>query len=96
MTKPPIFEFQLFVARNTENSVQALSNLSALCRAHLPNRYKIEVIDVTSQPSRAMAEHIRMTPTLVKLSPLPRQRIVGTLQQTERVLRALGLEPGAA
>jgi circadian clock protein KaiB len=96
MTKPAMFDFKLFVARDTENSVQALSNLTALCHAHLPHRYKIEVIDVTAQPNRAMAENIRMTPTLLKLSPLPMQRIVGTLQQTERILRALGLPSSSA
>jgi circadian clock protein KaiB len=89
------FEFQLFVARDTQNSMEALSNLTLLCHAHLPGRHKIEVIDVTVDPERAMAANIRMTPTLLKIYPLPAQRIIGTLQQTGRVLLALGLDPGA-
>jgi circadian clock protein KaiB len=37
-----------------------------------------------------------MTPTLIKLSPGPIQKIVGTLSQTQTVLLALGLDPIAA
>ena len=90
-----MYEFRLFVARDTKNSAEAISNLSALCRAHLKNRHSIEIVDVTSQPARALAEDIRMTPTLIKVGPRPCQRIVGTLQQTRRVLLALGLDPSA-
>jgi hypothetical protein len=32
-----------------------------------------------------------MTPTLVRLEPEPMRRVVGTLQETERVVAALGL-----
>jgi len=32
-----------------------------------------------------------MTPTLVQLAPLPERTLVGTLSQTQLVLRALGL-----
>jgi circadian clock protein KaiB len=37
-------------------------------------------------------EGIRMTPTLLRLAPLPIRRIVGTLVDTERVLETLGLD----
>jgi circadian clock protein KaiB len=43
-------------------------------------------------PKRALADGILMTPTLMKLSPLPARRVVGTLSQTEPVLQALGLK----
>jgi len=92
MTRPVVFKFQLYVAGNAQNSAQAVSNLAALCRAHLPGRHEIEVIDVFREPKRALAEGIFMTPTLVKLAPSPVRRIVGTLSQTEPVLQALGLE----
>ncbi len=37
-----------------------------------------------------------MTPTLIKLAPLPLRRIVGTLSQTQTVLEALGLQATVA
>jgi circadian clock protein KaiB len=94
MTRSAVFRFRLYVAQGTPNSAQALANLNALCRIHLSGRYHIEVINVLTDQHRALADEIRMTPTLLKLSPGSVQRMVGTLGQTQRVLQALGLDPG--
>jgi len=83
----------LYVADDTQNSVVAVDNLTAICKAHLPGRHEIEVVDVFKQPDRALADHVFMTPTLIRLAPLPVRRIVGTLSQQEKVLHALGLGP---
>jgi circadian clock protein KaiB len=92
MKRHPVFKFQLYTAEDTQNSAQAFANLLGICKTYLADHYEIEVIDVFQNPQRALADDIRMTPTLVKLSPHPRQRIVGTLAQTQRVLTALGIE----
>jgi circadian clock protein KaiB len=86
------FKFRLYVAGGAQNSAQAVANLNALCRAYLPERYEIEVVDVFREPKRALVDGILMTPTLVRLAPLPTRKIVGTLSQTAPVLQALGLE----
>ena len=87
-----LFKFRLYVADQTPNSVLALTNLTALCRTYLPNRYQIEVIDVFRKPKPAVADGIFMTPALVRLAPSPIVHIVGTLSQTQETLGALGLE----
>jgi circadian clock protein KaiB len=87
-----MFKFRLFVAGDTLNSARAVANLKALCRDHLPDRHEIEIVDVFREPKRALVDGIFMTPTLVKLSPAPAKKIVGTLSQTETVLQALELE----
>ncbi len=92
MNRRALFKFRLYVAGDALNSAQALANLNAFCREHLPDRHEIEVVDVFRQPERALAERIFMTPTLVKLAPSPVQAIVGTLSRTQTVLQALGLE----
>lgn len=86
-----MYKFRLYVAGDALNSAQALANLAALCRAHLPDQHEIDVVDVFREPQRALADGIFLTPTLVKLAPLPTRRIVGTLSQTGVVLQALGL-----
>jgi len=96
MSRRALFRFRLFVAGDTLNSAQALANLAALCRAHLPDRHAIEVVDVFREPKRALRDGIFMTPTLVKLAPSPARTIVGTLSRTQPVLQALGLESVAA
>jgi circadian clock protein KaiB len=96
MSRASQFKFRLYVAGDAHNSTQAVSNLKALCRTHLPDRHHIEVVNVFREPKRALADGIFMTPTLVKVAPAPGQRIVGTLSQREPLLEALGLEPRAA
>jgi circadian clock protein KaiB len=96
MARRALFKFRLYVAADTLNSAQAVANLNALCRAHLPGRHEIEIVDVFEEPQRALAENIRMTPTLLKLEPSPARRIIGSLAKTQLVLDTLGLETGLA
>lgn len=96
MSRHALFKFRLYVAGDALNSAQAVSNLTALCRLHLVDRHETEVVDVFREPQRALADGIFMTPTLVKLTPSPTRRIVGTLSQTQPVLQALGLEVAGA
>lgn len=86
-----MYKFRLYVASDSLNSAQAVSNLNALCKAHLAGNHEIEVVDVFKDPARALAEGIRMTPTLLKLTPAPARRIIGTLVEVDRVLDTLGL-----
>ncbi|HEX7830304.1 MAG TPA: circadian clock KaiB family protein [Thermoanaerobaculia bacterium] len=88
------FSFRLYIAGDAPNSLQAIANLTQLCKTHLPDRHDIEVVDVLLDPKRALTESIFLTPTLVTDSPYPGHRIVGTLSNTEPILQILGL--GAA
>lgn len=94
MTQAPRFEFRLYIAGGESNSAQAVANLDALCRAHLAGRHEIEIVDVLLHPKRALEDGVFMTPTLIQRAPPPGRTFVGTLSQTEPVLKALGL--GAA
>jgi circadian clock protein KaiB len=91
MSCSAVYSFRLYIAGDTVNSTQAVANLSTLCRTYLPERHKIEIVDVFREPQRALEERILMTPTLIKLGPKPAGRIIGTLSQTQLVLQALGL-----
>jgi circadian clock protein KaiB len=90
-----MFRFRLYVAGDAQNSVDAIANLTAICRKYLPDRYDIEIMDVFLVPARALADGIFLTPTLVKLAPAPIRRIIGSLSHTGLVLQALGLEASA-
>lgn len=89
---PVRFHFQLYVADHASNSMQAVSNLRAICKTHLPNKHHIEIVNVFEEPERALAEMVFMTPTLVVLEPSPVRRLIGNLSETSVVLRTLGLE----
>src|ERR1700710_207320 len=69
MSRPTLFSFTLYVAGDTQNSVQAIANLNAICAEHLAGRHETEIVDVFREPERALTDGILMTPTLMKLSP---------------------------
>lgn len=85
------YAFRLYIAGEAGNSTQALANLKALCRSHLAGRHSIEVVDVFREPGRALADGIFMTPTLLRLAPLPLRKVVGTLSDTATLMQALDL-----
>lgn len=91
MTIPARYKFRLYVAGDSPNSAKAIANLRALCTEVLLDRHDIEVVDVLREPLRALEDNILLTPMLVKLSPLPTRKIVGSLIQREPVMQALGL-----
>lgn len=86
--------FRLYVAGETPNSARAMANLQSICQEHLQGHCKIEVVDILQEPLRALSEGVLVTPTLVRLSPLPARTIVGDLSEPAAVLLALGLEGG--
>ncbi len=81
----------LYVAEGAPNSQKAVANLAAICKGLPLQSFALEVIDVLTDPMRALADGILVTPSLNKLSPSPSARLVGNLSDTGTVLRALGL-----
>jgi circadian clock protein KaiB len=88
----PTYVLKLYIADKAPNSVRARGNLRAFCRSHLPDSHQVEIIDVFADPARALAEGIFMTPTLIKLLPLPVRRIVGNLSDPGAIREALDME----
>ena len=86
---------RLYIAGNAPNSVQAIANLEAICREHLKDGYKLEIVDVFEQPVRALADGVLVTPSLAKVSPAPVANVVGNLSDKSNVLLALGIEEKA-
>lgn len=83
------YKFRLYVAGNSPNSIQAKTNLIALCQAHLADRYEIEVVDVQKEPLSALNDSIFITPTLVIILPAPIRKIIGSLNEMQPVLNIL-------
>jgi len=82
----------LYIANSAPNSVRAIANLEAICKEHLKDNFKLEIIDVLEYPLRALADGIVVTPSLAKMSPSPAAKIIGNLSDKSSVLRALGIQ----
>jgi len=80
---------RLYVAGNAPNSLQAIVNAKLMCDRHFAFQHELEVVDVLENPGRALDDGIVVTPTLLKLFPLPIQRVIGNLNDSNQLLLAM-------
>ena len=80
---------KLFVTGMLPNSVRAVANVKATCEMYIKDRYDLEIIDIYQQPFSALKENIIAIPVLIKKSPLPEQRIIGDMSDTEKIIKGL-------
>ena len=73
-------------------SQRAVANLRSLCAAALGDDFEIDVVDVREQPESAEENRIIATPTVLRLSPPPRRRVIGDLSDFDLAATALGLQ----
>lgn len=79
-------ELTLYVAGQTPKSVAAIRNLERICAGHLDGTFTVKVIDLKENPRLAREHNIVAIPTLVRKLPVPIQKIIGDLSDTEKVL----------
>ena len=87
-----VLTLRLYVAGDAPNSCEARENLRMVLETLPPELYHLEEIDFLRDPLRAMGDGVVVTPTLVKLTPPPAQKIIGTLREAVRVRAVLGLK----
>jgi circadian clock protein KaiB len=78
---------RLYVARSTPNSVRAEANLAAVLGS-LKSEHTIptvEIVDVFSQPKRAVIDGVIVTPTLIGFSYEKRIILMGDLSDRSRL-----------
>jgi circadian clock protein KaiB len=80
---------RLYVAGHAPNSLLAIANARAICDEHFASAHELEIVDLLEHPRRGLADGIIVTPTLLKLLPLPALRVIGNLSDTNQVLLAL-------
>jgi circadian clock protein KaiB len=84
-------QLRLYVAGDSPNSLLARRNLDAVLAELQAQGTSLELIDVLREPERGLRDRILATPTLVRATPLPELRIIGTLRDRELLVRRLGL-----
>ena len=93
MAKVPVkstrLRLRLYVTGNAPNSVKAIAHCRAICDEHFAAGHDLEIVDLLEHPNRALTDGVIVTPTLLKLLPLPVQRVMGSLSDRNQVLLAL-------
>jgi circadian clock protein KaiB len=85
------YVLRLFVSGQSNSTVHALESLHHLLEQILDCPYTLRIVDVQQHPELAEKDQITATPTLIKAWPPPARRLIGTLDQKDRILRLLDL-----
>ncbi|MBD2391276.1 circadian clock KaiB family protein [Aphanizomenon flos-aquae NRERC-008] len=85
----PGFILRLFVAGHSVTTEKILQNLHELLERSLKYPYTLKVIDVLTNPEQAEIDQVSATPTLVKVCPHPIRRMVGNLDNVDKILQML-------
>ena len=84
----PRYRLRLYIAGPGPYANRARQGLAeAAAEAGLD--YDLEVVDVCTEPQRAMVDGVVVTPSLIKLAPLPRAIVIGDLSDREKTLTVL-------
>jgi len=68
----------------------AIECARALCQGAGLAPYTLEIVNVAERPDAAVAAGVVLTPTLVRVRPLPSLRWVGDLTDVDTLKSALG------
>ena len=82
---------QLYVSGMTPKSLEAIQNIKRLCDEYLNDAFELEIIDIYKNPELASEQSIVFSPSLIKRLPLPKKVLIGTLKDSEKVIKALGI-----
>lgn len=82
---------QLYVSGMSPKSMEAIENIRKLCDEHLQETFELEIVDIYKHPEVAAEQHIVFSPSLIKHLPLPKKTLIGSLSDTEKVIKALGI-----
>lgn len=84
--EPKGYVLRLFISSSNASAEQTLNSIHRLLEEGLNDLYTLKVIDVAKNPEQAAIDRITTTPTLVRVSPKPIRRIVGQLDDIQKIL----------
>ena len=83
------YVLRLFISSDNAAVEKTLTKIHRLLEEGLVYPYTLKVIDISKNPEQAEDYHVSATPTLVRVWPQPIRRIVGKLDDFERVLQII-------
>jgi circadian clock protein KaiB len=86
-----LYRLTLYISGGSELSRHAISGAKAFCELALSGSYDLSVLDLETHESRATADGVLATPTLIMTEPSPPRCYIGDLSRIDRVAQALGL-----
>lgn len=84
-------ELRLYLSSRSTGVTPVVSAVRSLIERLPRADVQLEVVDVFEAPARAKQDRVIATPTLIKASPAPELRLIGSIGDPDAVLRHLGL-----
>ena len=86
------YTLTLYVAGMTPRSARAIERVTKFLEENLAGRYDLEIVDIYQKPALASGEQIIAVPTLVKRLPVPLRRLIGEMNNEDKLLFGLDLK----
>lgn len=83
------YVLHLFISSDNSNAEETLGSVHQLLEQGLTSPYTLKVIDINKNPEQAEINQVLVTPTLVRIAPKPVKRIVGQIDDIQRILRII-------
>ena len=83
------YVLRLFISRDNPNMEKTLSTIHQILEQGLTQPYTLKIIDISKNPEQAERDRIFATPALVRVFPEPVKKIVGELEDIEKIVRII-------
>ena len=84
-------EFRLYIAGSSANSLAAIKNITELLESERPKGFYLQVLDLFDHLESATLDKVIATPTLVRIKPQPKKRLIGNFSELQYVKLMLGM-----
>ena len=81
------YVFRLFIRGDSANTEETLLRLHSMLDRALGHPYTLKVIDVLKHPQQTERDRVSATPTLIRVWPQPVRRIVGEMNDLDRIFQ---------
>ena len=84
--------FRLYIIKGPSRYKIIIKKLNKFLKEFYHNNYTLEIINILEHSELAVKDKIFATPTLIKLSPPPIKKVVGDLNDKEKLKVCLEIE----
>ncbi len=77
--------FRLYIIEGSSRYKFIIEKLNGFLKEFYNNNYRLEIINILEQSELAVKDKVFATPTLIRLSPAPVKKVVGDLNDKEKL-----------
>jgi circadian clock protein KaiB len=82
---------QLYVSGMSSKSLEAIHNIKEQSDSYLEDAFELQIIDIYKNPELTAKHSIVFCPSLIKQLPLSKRILIGTLKDSAKVIKTLGV-----